>query len=109
MARVTSKHHTDVVKAKSSASIEPLSMKVIAATEGHPPEGTEAISWVLLTNLTRSRLRQRRREDPLVRQRFGIETWHKVLKSGCKVEDCLLETAERSGATSHCSVSSACA
>jgi hypothetical protein len=28
-------------------------------------------------------------------QRFGIEIWHKVLKSGCKVEDCLLETAER--------------
>ena len=28
-------------------------------------------------------------------KRWGIETWHKVLKSGCQVEDCLLETAER--------------
>ena len=28
-------------------------------------------------------------------KRWGIETWHKVLKSGCKVEDCLLEAAER--------------
>ena len=26
-------------------------------------------------------------------KRWGIETWHKVLKSGCKVEDCLLEEA----------------
>ncbi|MGH8211451.1 MAG: IS4 family transposase [Steroidobacteraceae bacterium] len=28
-------------------------------------------------------------------KRWGVETWHKVLKSGCKVEDCLLEEAER--------------
>jgi hypothetical protein len=28
-------------------------------------------------------------------QRWGIEVWHKVMKSGCKVEDCLLETADR--------------
>ena len=26
---------------------------------------------------------------------WGIETWHKVLKSECKVEDCLLETGDR--------------
>src|SRR5260370_15494636 len=28
-------------------------------------------------------------------KRWGIETWHKVLKSGCKVEDCMREEAER--------------
>jgi len=28
-------------------------------------------------------------------RRWGIEIWHKVLKSGCKVEDCMLEEAER--------------
>src|SRR5260370_35222061 len=28
-------------------------------------------------------------------KRWGIEIWHKVLKSGCKVEDCMLEEAER--------------
>ena len=29
------------------------------------------------------------------RQSLTRQTWHKVLKSGCKVEDCLLETGER--------------
>jgi uncharacterized alpha-E superfamily protein len=29
------------------------------------------------------------------RQSFTRQTWHKVLKSGCKVEDCLLEEASR--------------
>jgi hypothetical protein len=29
------------------------------------------------------------------RQSFTRQIWHKVLKSGCKVEDCLLEEAER--------------
>src|SRR5688572_27628224 len=28
-------------------------------------------------------------------QRWAIELYHKVLKSGCRVEDCLLETATR--------------
>jgi hypothetical protein len=28
-------------------------------------------------------------------RRWGIEIWHKVLKSGCKVEDCQLEAADR--------------
>ncbi|MGH8195002.1 MAG: IS4 family transposase [Woeseiaceae bacterium] len=84
-------------QAKASASREPVSVKVIAATEGHPPAGAEAISWVLLTNLPVPDFDSAAEKIRWYGQRFGIETWHKVLKSGCKVEDCLLETAERLG------------
>jgi hypothetical protein len=75
--------------------MEPITVNVIAATEASPPDGTEAISWVLLTNLpVRSFTAAVEKIDWYV-QRWGIEIWHKVLKSGCKVEDCLLETADR--------------
>lgn len=81
--------------ARASASSEPISVTVIAATETAPPEGQEAISWVLLTNLPVPDFDSAAEKIRWYGQRFGIETWHKVLKSGCKVEDCLLETAER--------------
>ena len=37
--------------AKALASFEPISVNVVAATEHDPPPGSEAMNWVLLTNL----------------------------------------------------------
>jgi hypothetical protein len=82
-------------QAKALASFEPISVNVVAATETHPPQGVEAISWVLLTNLSVNSLAHAAEKIAWYGKRWGIETWHKVLKSGCKVEDCLLEEAER--------------
>lgn len=81
--------------ARDSGSNEPVSLKVIAVTESAPPPGQEAISWVLLTNLAVADFESAAEKIRWYALRFGIETWHKVLKSGCRVEDCLLETAER--------------
>jgi hypothetical protein len=82
-------------QAKASASIEPITVNVMAATESAPPAGREAISWVLLTNLPVKDLAAAAEKVQWYAHRWGIETWHKVLKSGCKVEDCMLEEAER--------------
>lgn len=81
--------------AQSSAASEPVSLTVIGATETAPSAGSEAISWVLLTNLAVPDFASAAEKIAWYGLRWGIETWHKVLKSGCKVEDCLLETAER--------------
>jgi hypothetical protein len=81
--------------AKASGSTEPISVNVIGATESAPPEGQAAISWVLLTNLPVKDFEAAAEKVQWYGKRWGIETWHKVLKSGCKVEDCLLKTAER--------------
>lgn len=97
MAQVTIKAPQRRGQAKASGSMEPISVKVIAATERHPPEAQQAISWVLLTNLLVPAFDSAAEKIRWYGQRFGIETWHKVLKSGCKVEDCLLETADRLG------------
>lgn len=81
--------------AKASGSTEPITVNLIAATETAPPAGAEAISWVLLTNLPVRHFEEAAEKVQWYGRRWGIETWHKVLKSGCKVEDCLLEEADR--------------
>jgi len=94
-AQVTIKPPQRRGNAKDSASIEPMTVNVVAATETQPPEGIEAISWVLLSNLPVKGFDDAVEKIAWYGKRWGIETWHKILKSGCKVEDCLLETAER--------------
>jgi hypothetical protein len=81
--------------AKASGSSEPVLVTVIGATEQSPPAGSESISWVLLTNLPVKDFESAGEKVQWYGKRWGIETWHKVLKSGCKVEDCMLEQAER--------------
>jgi hypothetical protein len=95
IAHVTIKPPQRRGHAKASASMEPVTVNLVAATESVPPAGMEAISWVLLTNLPVKDFEAAVEKVQWYGQRFGIETWHKVLKSGCKVEDCLLETADR--------------
>ncbi len=65
------------------------------AIETAPPPGVEAVEWLLLTSVPIMTS-----DDALSRLgwyavRWGIEVWHKVLKSGCQIEDRQLETAER--------------
>lgn len=81
--------------AKASGSSEPVAVTLIGATEQSPPAGSESISWVLLTNLPVKDFESATEKVRWYAKRWGIEIWHKVLKSGCKVEDCMLEQAER--------------
>jgi hypothetical protein len=72
-----------------------LFLTVIHAQEKDAPKGRERINWKLLTDLP-----VRSRQDAVEKltwyaQRWKIETFHKILKSGCKVEDAKLRTAER--------------
>ena len=95
IAAVTIKPPARRGQAKASASLEPVTVNVIAATEASPPTGIEALSGVLLTNLPVKSFSAAAEKIDGYAQRWGIETWHKVLKSGCTVEDCLLETGDR--------------
>jgi Transposase DNA-binding/Transposase Tn5 dimerisation domain len=95
VAQVTIKPPQRRGHAKASGSTEPVTVNVIAASESTPPADTEAISWVLLTNLPVKDFEAATEKVQWYGKRWGIETWHKVLKSGCKVEDCMLEEAQR--------------
>lgn len=72
-----------------------LKLTVIHARERTKPRGREKIDWKLITNLP-----VRSRKDALEKlswyaMRWKIETFHKILKSGCKAETSKLRAAER--------------
>jgi Transposase DNA-binding/Transposase Tn5 dimerisation domain len=73
----------------------PLTLTVIHAWERGQPEGRKAIRWKLLTDLPVESLDSAVEKLQWYSQRWKIETFHKVLKSGCKAEDAKLRTAER--------------
>ena len=72
-----------------------LTLTVIHAQERTKPKGREKIDWKLITNLP-----VRCRKDALEKlswyaMRWKIETFHKILKSGCRAEASKLRAAER--------------
>jgi hypothetical protein len=73
----------------------PLSLTVIHAWERGKPQGRKRICWKLLTNLPMANLELAIEKVMWYSQRWKIETFHKVLKSGCRAEDAKLRTAER--------------
>jgi len=72
-----------------------LSLTVIHAQEDGTPEGHEPIRWKLLTNRPVEDLASAIEERDRYSQRWKMETFHKVLKSGCQAEQSKLRTAER--------------
>jgi hypothetical protein len=75
--------------------LEPLQVWALWLHEDAAPEGVEPLDWLLLTNVPLQTWQD-------VTERIGwyclrslIEAWHKILKSGCTIEDCRLESAER--------------
>ena len=73
----------------------PLMLTVLHAIERNPPKGREPIDWKLVTDLPiRSRTEAIEKLNWYA-MRWKIETFHKILKSGCKAEDVKLRTAER--------------
>ena len=57
--------------------------------------GTERLEWFLLTTLTVESRQDAERVLEWYRLRWRIEDWHRVLKSGCKVEYLAHRTGER--------------
>ena len=74
---------------------DPMDVWVIHAVESAPPEATEAVEWFLLTtvNITSPEIAVQCLRWYCLRWR--IEDFHRVLKSGCGVEQIAHETAER--------------
>ena len=72
-----------------------LSLTVLHADERGTPEGREPIRWRLLTNRPVDDLAGAIEKLDWYAQRWKIETFHKVLKSGCQAEQSKLRTAER--------------
>lgn len=72
-----------------------LSMNVVWVREINPPPGEAAVEWVLYTSLDVTSLEEALVVIGYYRRRWLIEEWHKALKTGTRVTERQLETADR--------------
>ncbi|HMD86197.1 MAG TPA: hypothetical protein VKO18_16010, partial [Terriglobia bacterium] len=66
--------------------LKPLVLAALLVTEPHPPQGAKALHWVLLTTVPIGSRRAAWRCLRDYTRRWRIEDWHRVLKSGCRIE-----------------------
>jgi hypothetical protein len=67
----------------------------VQVVEEYPPAGGEPLEWLLLTTYPVRSPADAQECGEWYACRFGIEGWHKVLKSGCRIEARQLESAAR--------------
>ncbi len=67
----------------------------VLAKEVDTDEGVEPLEWMLLTTMEVATIEQALRMLEWYSKRWGIETFHKVLKSGCRIEERRLATVAR--------------
>ena len=76
-------------------STEPVPLWIVHVVEDDAPEGVEPLEWYLLTTIKISSPQDAERVLGYYCLRWRIEDWHRVLKSGCGIEELRNETAER--------------
>jgi Transposase DDE domain len=72
---------------------QPVKLSVIMVREPAPPQGQQALEWVLLTTWPVCDALQARRVVGWYARRWQIEVMHRVWKSGCAVEKRRLQDA----------------
>ena len=73
----------------------PIDIRAVHALEENPPPNTEAVEWFLLTTIE---IGSADEAEPCLRWYclpWRIEDWHRVLKSGCRIEAMAHDTADR--------------
>jgi hypothetical protein len=84
------------VRPRSQAKLPPVTLTALLVREEHPPADIdEPIEWLLLTNTAVRSLAEAVQVVDWYGGRWQIEVYHKILKSGCTVEACRLQTADR--------------
>jgi hypothetical protein len=76
--------------------LPPVTLNAILVREENPsPDIDEPIEWLLLTNTPVASFDEAQQVIDWYCCRWQIEVFHKVLKSGCRVETCRLQTTDR--------------
>jgi len=77
------------------SNLQDLTVWAVLAREINPPEGVDPIEWMLLTTMEVTTFEQAAEKLAWYTVRWGIEVYHRTLKSGCKIEERQLGTADR--------------
>ena len=73
----------------------PITLTVVHVLEPSPPPDTKALEWFLLTTCTIDSVDDAQACLSWYCLRWRIEDWHRVLKSGCRIEDLAHHSADR--------------
>lgn len=73
----------------------PMRLQGVLVEEERTPAGAAPIRWLLLTTLAVDTPEDCRRIVEYYARRWRIEDWHRILKSGCKIEELANRTATR--------------
>jgi len=71
-----------------------MKVSLVRVWEPEPPEGVEALEWILVTSVTVTTAEDAWQRVTWYKWRWLIEDFHKVLKTGCLLEDRCLQTVE---------------
>jgi hypothetical protein len=82
-------------KHRASEKLPCVWVGVVLVREEHPPSGCAPLEWLLLTTLPLRNVAEALSCVEYYCVRWQIEVWHKVLKSGCRIESLQLAQAER--------------
>ncbi len=75
--------------------LPPVTAWAVYAAEEAEENITNPISWMLLTTVETSDFAQASERIAWYARRWGIEVYHRTLKSGCRIEDRRLDHADR--------------
>jgi hypothetical protein len=73
----------------------PVRVWAVLLEEPHPPQGEQALHWVLLATWPLTSLEEAVQAAGYYSRRWLVERFHYVLKSGCKLEAAQLRTCAR--------------
>ena len=90
IAKVKIKYHRGLLSPpkKRKKGFSPIELTVVQITEvGEPPKGEEPIDWCLLTTININSFEEAKVIVQYYAKRWGIEVYHKTIKSGCQIEN----------------------
>jgi hypothetical protein len=80
---------------RQSEGLPAVALWAVQVREVEPPDGVEPIEWLLLTTVAVHTVADAIERVEWYACRWGIEVWHRILKSGCRIEARQLATGER--------------
>jgi hypothetical protein len=84
-----------VLSPPAKSALPPLSVWTVYAREiDHAPEVKEPIDWMLLSTVRTESFEDACQRLDWYARRWGIEIYHRILKSGCRIEDRRLEDTD---------------
>lgn len=75
--------------------LKPVTLWAVWARELEAPKGVEPLDWMLLTTCAVERFEQATEKIAWYAARWGIEVYHRTLKTGCQIETRQLGSADR--------------